>query len=170
MFCDYWPTDYKCYKMFWGNCSDKSTFHLNQQLTFKCLDLLTLIIVDYILILSQGSYRKTWKTQGILWPFLQPLGKLREFYSAKHLWSNRLCSQNKWINKQISGKWINKWSHSLATIIITICQTSLIGSLVWDVLLAPSQGLTWPFWPTEFSLSKVTLRRGDDETLNINQK
>ena len=28
---------------------------------------------------------KTWKTQGILRPFLQPQGKLREFYSAKHL-------------------------------------------------------------------------------------
>ena len=31
-----------------GNCSNKSTFHKNQQLTFKYVDLLVLIIIDYI--------------------------------------------------------------------------------------------------------------------------
>ena len=35
---------------------------------------------------------------------------------------------------------------------------------------ACAKGFTWPFLPTEFSLFKVTLRRSDHETLNINQK
>ena len=36
--------------MLQGSCSNKSTYHSNQQLTYKSIDLLMLIIVDYICI------------------------------------------------------------------------------------------------------------------------